>query len=119
MRAGVLRYTVTFQQDTGTDDPTTGQHTENWVTIATRHVEIVRTPREREFYALRQLYPKTESVIRTRYDSTVATVRAGHRVLWAQRSLTFDILGTMDPDGRRREVHMALAVRWPGTVPTT
>lgn len=106
-RAGLRRHLVTIQQDTGTTLDTTGGVTPSWTTFCREYVQI-EAGEAREFDALRRRYAEATYAVIANYNSKTAAITPKMRVSWTARSKTLEILGTFDPDGRGRELHIAV-----------
>lgn len=119
MDAATLRHRLQFQEDRGTDNASTGTHTENLVELCTRHTAVFEGAQDGQFTALRALYPGTQSALLLRYDadsSQIGVSRYPVRATWEVNGVVvkiFDVLGTLDVDQRHQELQVAVTQRWP------
>jgi SPP1 family predicted phage head-tail adaptor len=99
IRAGDLNCRVQLQEATETQDGY-GAVVKGWATTATPWGEV-KDLSGREFFAAQQENAEVTTRIRMRY-------RAG--VMPKMRAIangrTFDILAVLDPEGRKRELHL-------------
>jgi SPP1 family predicted phage head-tail adaptor len=99
MRAGELRSRVALQTATETQDDY-GAPVPSWATTATVWGEVVDLS-GREYFAAQQVNAEVSTRIRIRYlAGVVPKMRA------VANGRTFDILAVLDPDGRKRELHL-------------
>jgi SPP1 family predicted phage head-tail adaptor len=99
VRAGELRHRVTIQGRTITRN-SYGEEKVDWMPVATVWAEVTDLS-GREYFAAQQVQAEVTTRIRIRYRPGVAPEM---RVVAGAR--TFDILAVLDPDGRRRELHL-------------
>lgn len=99
MQAGQLRHRVTLQTVTETRDAVGGL-VESWATTATLWA-AVEPLRGREFFQARAEQAGVDTRIRTRYYGGIVPKQ---RLRWG--SHTYDIEAVIEPDSRRRELHL-------------
>lgn len=99
--AGELRHRMTIQAPVETRSAA-GDSVPAWTTIATVWASV-RAISGREFWAGSQVYAEASMEVRIRYR---ADVRSSWRLAWDERTGTryLDILGVLDPDGRRADL---------------
>lgn len=104
--AGPRRHLVTIQQDSGTTTDVTQGHVANWVTYCEEWVSVegVQTS---ENTALRRQYAEASYAIRAVYNTRTEAITPAMRVYWRDRAKTLQVLGTLDPDGRGRDLLIA------------
>jgi SPP1 family predicted phage head-tail adaptor len=102
IRAGELRHRATIQQDSGTTTDTTGGRVSNWTTFRVLQVKL-ESMEAWEFDALRRRFAEASYALVARFTTGIVPAM---RVSCEGR--TFDILGAVDPDGRRTELHIAV-----------
>lgn len=99
MRAGQLRDRVTLQEVTETRD-SFGAVVEAWSDVATVWAEVADLS-GREYFDAQQTNAELKTRIRIRYRSGVVPKM---RAVFGSR--VFDIESVIDPDSRRRELHL-------------
>ena len=99
MQAGSLRHRVALQTVTETRDAVGGV-VESWATTATVWA-AVEPLRGREFYQARAEQAGVDTRIRIRYRSGITPKM---RISWG--SHVYDIEAVIEPDSRRRELHL-------------
>jgi len=112
MPAGAYRHALLVQTDAGTTDTTTGTHSESLTDVCTRRAAVFPAGGAPSgFAAIRTLYPGATAFAEVRYDSGSIQIAPGQIVTWAAAGRTFEVTGAMDPDARRRVIHVALEER--------
>lgn len=96
---GEMRYPITIQQTTQTQDDH-GGIVDTWTVFALIHA-AKEDLTGREFWAAQQVNAEIQTRFRIRY---LAGVTAKMRIVYAGQ--VYDILAMQDPDGRRRELHL-------------
>lgn len=100
MRAGELRHRIQLQSATEAQD-STGNPTKTWSTYDTVWAASL-SQMSREFWLMQRHVATVTHVLKIRYRPTV---KATDRVLFDGRTL--EINGVVDPEARRRELHLA------------
>ena len=100
MRAGALRHRIEIQRNDGIRDPDSGEIIPGWTTVARVWAEVVDLS-GREFWDSQQVQSEISTRVRIRYrDGIEPTMRVIHG------DRTLEIQAVLDPDGRRRELHL-------------
>lgn len=115
-RAGELRHRITIQQNASTTRDATGGITAVWTTVCVMYVALTAME-ARENDAMRQRYAEATYAMKGRYKSGITpkmrvvegTVASNGTP--ASSARVFDILGAIDPDGRRTDLHLAVKER--------
>jgi SPP1 family predicted phage head-tail adaptor len=99
IRAGELNCRVTLQSATETQDDY-GAPVPGWATTATVWGEVVDLS-GREFFAAQQVNAEVSTRIRIRYRTDVTP-----KMRAIANGRTLEILSVLDPEGRKRELHL-------------
>jgi SPP1 family predicted phage head-tail adaptor len=98
-KAAVRRHLVTIQQATETPDDY-GAPVPGWATATTAWGEVVDLS-GKEFFAAQQVNAEVTTRIRIRYTAGITP-----KMRAIANGRTFDILAVLDPEGRKRELHL-------------
>ena len=98
MRAGTLRETITIQAQGTTSSPEWGPSTA-WTDVATIRASVLATTADEDFEQ-KGVATATRYTVKTRHRD----LSPANRLVW--RGLVLDIVGIVDPDGRRRELEI-------------
>jgi SPP1 family predicted phage head-tail adaptor len=101
MRAGSLRHSIDLQRPGGVDDPRWGRQPSGWTTYATAVPASVRATKADERFGQFGTDTRVTHTVRLRFRDDI---EPSHRILFDGRTL--DIIGVIDLDGRRRELHV-------------
>lgn len=99
MRAGELRHRVTIQQMQDTQNEY-GEPVKEWVDVVTVWASIEGL-RGREYFEAQQTMAQADHRIKIRY---MDGIKPTMRIVYGTR--IFSIQSVLDPDGRRRELHL-------------
>jgi SPP1 family predicted phage head-tail adaptor len=99
MRSEQLRHRITIQQPT-ISQGSMGGATETWSTLATVWAQKANKS-SREFYAAHKINAEITDLFICRHRTGV---ESNMRVLFDGQA--YDIISAIDPDGRRRELHI-------------
>lgn len=102
MRAGRLRHSVTIQQPSGSRDDH-GQRATAWGNLATVWASI-NPISSRELIAVSQLQMDVTHKIILRYETMLASISHGWRIVFGTRA--FDIQGVRNIDERNRTLEL-------------
>jgi len=105
MRAGLLRRSITIENNTPTQDAT-GQEVDSWGTFATGWGEVKPMPTGAEEFMTEQPFSEQYYQVRMRYTPTTAGINTRMRLLEGGR--VFDIERVHDESDRRREIRLYL-----------
>lgn len=109
MRAGKLRYLVTVQTPTPSNDAN-GEPRDSWGTLTTAWADIVPVGGDEGHQPQRQIVADSTHRIRLRYDTTAATITARMRVVWGSRTFQIGHKRTVDGSGSERNRMIELEV---------